>query len=91
VRELRHRVEQAVILTNNEHLSTVDLNLSSETGIFRSLDTAREFFEKSYILKALQRHDFNVSQTAGSLGISRQYLHELIKKLNIPRPGDSSD
>ncbi len=89
VRELRNRVEQAVILTNNEMISTEDLNLSVESGVFRPLEEARHGFEKRYIVKALERHGHNISRTARSLDISRQYLHELIKKLGISRVNDA--
>ncbi|MHC4608468.1 MAG: sigma-54 interaction domain-containing protein, partial [Planctomycetota bacterium] len=85
IRELMHRIEQAVILTNNEYLSTEDLNLSGETGFFRSLEMARDVFEKSYIDKALKRHSNNVTHTARSLGISRQHLQNLIKKYGIQK------
>jgi two-component system NtrC family response regulator len=94
IRELKHRVEQAVILTNNEFLSVEDLNLASETGCFRSLEDARDVFEKAFILKALEHNGQNVTHTARALGISRQHLQNLIKKFNITRvsdPGESEE
>jgi Nif-specific regulatory protein len=91
VRELKHRVEQAVILTGNEFISSDDLNLAGEATMFRSLEDARDVFEKNYIVKALERHGHNVTHTARSLGISRQHLQTLIKKYEVSRYADTSD
>ncbi len=88
VRELKHRVEQAVILTDNEVVSLEDLNLSEEAGRFRSLEEARDAFEKLYIVKGLGRNGSNVTRTARALGISRQHLQNLIKKHNITKYED---
>jgi DNA-binding NtrC family response regulator len=38
------------------------------------------------IQSALSENRYNISQTARSLGISRTYLHQLIKKGAIPLP-----
>lgn len=89
VRELKHRVEQAVILTNNFYISIEDLNLTGAGGAFRSLEEARDHWEKGYITQALALHEFNVTHTARALGISRQHLQNLIKKHGISRVSDT--
>jgi transcriptional regulator with GAF, ATPase, and Fis domain len=89
IRELKHRVEQAVILTSNEYLSKDDLNLVGVGGSFRSLETARDLFEKTYLLQALARNGNNVTHTARELDISRQHMQNLIKKHAIPRVNDT--
>jgi transcriptional regulator with GAF, ATPase, and Fis domain len=91
IRELKHRVEQAVILSNNEYLSTEDLNLASGGGEFRTLEAARDLFEKAYVVQGLSRHEYNVTHTARELGISRQHLQNLIKKHGITKFTDSAD
>jgi Nif-specific regulatory protein len=91
IRELKHRIEQAVILTNNQFVSTEDLNLSGDTGFFRSLEIARDVFEKSYIVKALAKNQYNVTHTARALGISRQHLQNLIKKYAITKFTDTGE
>ncbi len=89
IRELKHRVEQAVILSNNEYLSTEDLNLTQGGGAFRSLESARDLFEKSYVVQGLSRHEYNVTHTAKELDISRQHLQNLIKKHGITKFTDT--
>jgi DNA-binding NtrC family response regulator len=91
IRELKHRVEQAVILSNNEYLSTEDLNMTSGGGEFRTLEAARDLFEKSYVVQGLSRHEYNVTHTARELGISRQHLQNLIKKHGITKFTDTGD
>ncbi len=91
IRELKHRIEQAVILTNNEYVSTEDLNLSGQTGMFRSLEIARDIFEKGYIDKALAKNSYNVTHTAKAIGISRQHLQNLIKKHGITKYTDTGE
>jgi transcriptional regulator with PAS, ATPase and Fis domain len=91
IRELKHRVEQAVILTNNQFLSTDDLNLVAADKAFRSLEKARDHFEKTYVVQALARNGFNVTRTAKEIDLSRQHLQNLIKKHGITRFTDSDD
>jgi transcriptional regulator with GAF, ATPase, and Fis domain len=91
IRELKHRVEQAVILTNNQFLSTDDLNLVAAEKSFQSLETARDHFEKVYVVQALARNGFNVTRTAREIDLSRQHLQNLIKKHNITRFTDSDE
>jgi transcriptional regulator with GAF, ATPase, and Fis domain len=91
IRELKHRVEQAVILTNNQFLSTDDLNLVAADKSFRSLEKARDHFEKTYVVQALARNGFNVTRTAKEIDLSRQHLQNLIKKHNITRFTDTDD
>ncbi len=86
IRELQHRIEQAVILTNNEYLSTEDLNLSGKSLAQPSLETARDAFEKSYLVQTLQNNQYNVTHAAKSLGVSRQHIQNLMKKHEVQKP-----
>jgi transcriptional regulator with GAF, ATPase, and Fis domain len=91
VRELKHRIEQAVILAEKEYLSAEDLNLTAPMAPVGTLESARDQFEKVYIVRALAQNLGNVTQTAKSLGISRQHLQTLIKKYGISRLTDTSE
>jgi transcriptional regulator with GAF, ATPase, and Fis domain len=91
IRELKHRVEQAVILTNNQYLSTEDLNLVAADKSFRSLEAARDHFEKTYVVQALARSGFNVTKAAREIDLSRQHLQNLIKKHGITRFTDTDE
>jgi transcriptional regulator of acetoin/glycerol metabolism len=41
-------------------------------------------FERSFILHHLQKNNYNISQTAGSINLSRVSLHKKIKEYSIP-------
>ena len=91
IRELKHRVEQAVIMTNKEYISTEDLNLTGAAGSWRSLEAARDHFEKHYVIQALERNGYNVTRTAKEVDLSRQHLQNLIKKHGITKAGLDDD
>ena len=91
IRELKHRIEQAVILSERDVLSAEDLNLTAPTAPVGTLESARDQFEKGYIVRALAQNLGNVTQTARALGISRQYLQTLIKKYAISRLTDAGE
>jgi transcriptional regulator with GAF, ATPase, and Fis domain len=91
IRELKHRVEQAVILTSKDYISTEDMNLTGAAGSWRSLEAARDLFEKHYVIQALDRNSYNVTRTAKEVDLSRQHLQNLIKKHGITKVIDDSD
>jgi len=91
IRELKHRIEQAVILSDRDILGAEDLNLTAPTAPVGTLESARDHFEKSYIVRALAQNLGNVTQTARALGISRQHLQTLIKKYAISRLTDAGE
>ena len=87
VRELDHRIEQAVILSDEPRLSSEALQLDRATDEpFKPLEYARNQFERQYVVRALGQNGYNVSRTARVLGFSRQHLQNLMKKHNIRRP-----
>ncbi|HEY3226443.1 MAG TPA: sigma 54-interacting transcriptional regulator [Planctomycetota bacterium] len=91
IRELKHRIEQAVILSDREILTVEDLNLAGPAAPVGTLESARDQFEKTYIVRALAQNLGNVTQTARALGISRQHLQTLIKKYGISRLTDAGE
>jgi DNA-binding NtrC family response regulator len=80
VRELRNAMERAVLLSRSElilpeHLPTRVRAAAEQPVAAEAADPARlEEIERQAILQALQQHDFNRTETAKSLGISRRAL-----------------
>ena len=81
VRELRNAMERAVLLSRSElilpeHLPTRVCEAGGKDAPPRELaDPERlEEIERNAILQALRQHDFNRTETAKSLGISRRAL-----------------
>ncbi|MBO0960514.1 sigma 54-interacting transcriptional regulator [Neobacillus sp. MM2021_6] len=63
--------------------STVDTFIKENSDVSIPLKDQIELFEKTYIEHVLKKNDFNISRTAGLLGLSRQSLQYRMKKLDI--------
>lgn len=89
VRELKSTIERGVIEAKNDHITMVDLMREDHQSNARKpyngmgLSKAMTAFEKSYIIKALEANQGNVTQTAKSLGYDKSNLLKKIKKHGI--------
>lgn len=97
VRELQNAVERLGILasddeitkkTVNDVLKTRDLKaedlgrLADETEDFQDF---KETAERLFLVKQLEKNDWNISQTAETIGIQRSHMYNKMKKYNIER------
>jgi len=84
VRELENRVKRAVVLADGGQITAEDLGFeAAETPLSLDLRAAREAAERMVIQKALIMQNYNMSQTAEVLGISRPSLYNLMNKLGM--------
>ena len=84
IRELRHTVEKAVILSEGDTLTPGDFLLSVEEGASMVAETLNlDEVEKSTILKALKKYQGNLSKTAAELGITRKTLYSKIDRYDL--------
>ena len=98
VRELRNVLERAILLADGARIETADLpaQLVDSTAPLRATEAvlaevpfteARErvvdAFERAYLMAALEKYDGNVSATARFLGMHRQSLQKMLKRLKI--------
>jgi DNA-binding NtrC family response regulator len=80
VRELRNAMERAILLSRSElilpeHLPARVREIAGQTPPMESVDARQlEEIERQAILQALRSHDFNRTETAKALGISRRAL-----------------
>ncbi len=105
VRELRNVVERVVIMADSstiteEEVTSVLGQQQDQPGAPRNLqelkeakkiarEKAVEKIERTFILDALTRNNWNVSQAAREIGIQRPNLHALMRKYGIkPRSGE---
>jgi transcriptional regulator with PAS, ATPase and Fis domain len=88
VREMINRIRRAVVVQDewirpeDMELDQVELHTKSEPR----LKEAKNSLKKKMIQKTLTENGYNISRTAKSLGISRQHLYLLKKKLDIYIP-----
>jgi len=85
VRALRHAMERAVILSEGELLDVNDFPLAEspreaeQPGGVSPLDAV----EKAAIIKALEKHQNNVSRAADALGLTRASLYRRMEKYGL--------
>jgi len=84
IREMQNRVERALILTEEDELNLSDFGISP-TMINDNIteENTLQDMERNSILKALEKYDGNISQTAEELGLSRAALYRRLEKYNI--------
>jgi len=97
VRELRNYIERCTILAPGKTLAKADLPPmdGSEATIAKDwlqadFRTAKEAFERAYLLHHLEQNGWNISRTARATGIERSQLHRKLTKLGILVPKEKS-
>ena len=101
VRELRHLLERTLLIAENETITAEDLILDRSVrekpeeentfdGMFgisdgKNFRSARNFFERMYIEKALTECAGNVANASKLSGLSRESFYRLMKKHSIQR------
>lgn len=84
IRELKNKVQRAVILSDNNWIASKDLDLDpKQTPPMLTLKETREKVEKEAILKALAISRGNVTKAAEILGITRPTLYSIMEKLEM--------
>jgi DNA-binding NtrC family response regulator len=98
VRELRNVIERAVVLGEGETMDVADLPQAlagamtplspadaaiAGLGFTEARERVLHAFERSFLTAALERHDGNVSATARALGLHRQSLQKMLKRLGV--------
>lgn len=85
VRELQHAIERAIIMSEEDELTSMDFFfLSGSTSSTSSPDSFNlEEVERSVIEKALERHNGNISKAAKELGLTRASLYRRLEKYGL--------
>ena len=106
IRELKNVMERLYIFANNgSPIALNDLpkelldgkNDESGSPLFADNESYGNYkdtkyvFEKRYLLRMLEKNQWNITNTAKEIGLSRRNLHEKIKQFNLKYNGDGSN
>lgn len=83
VRELEHKIERAVIMSEDTYISTKDLDIGHDTIKPALLKKTKKELEVQLIRETLLRNSGNISRSAQDLGISRKTLYNMLKRYGI--------
>src|SRR3989441_110871 len=90
VRELKNLVERLVIICPQQRIEAHHLPPELFRGAARSpqqpyatLHEARAAYEREFILRKLEEHQWNMTHTASALGLERSHLYRKMKSLGI--------
>jgi len=93
VRELKNLVERLVIVCPQARIEPHHLPpelfrgvAESPQQLYATLHEARSAYEREFILRKLQEHRWNMTQTAAALGLERSHLYRKMKSLGIAAP-----
>ncbi len=93
VRELKNLVERLVIVCPQARIEPHHLPPELFRGVaespqhpYATLHEARSAYEREFILRKLQEHRWNMTQTATALGLERSHLYRKMKSLGIAAP-----
>ncbi len=87
VRELKNLIERMVIMVPGDVIEPSDLpaNLVGQDipSSNMTLKEARNTFERRFIIQALSKNNWNITETAEQLGIERTNLHRKMRQYGI--------
>ncbi|MEW6456514.1 MAG: sigma-54 dependent transcriptional regulator [Acidobacteriota bacterium] len=89
VRELKNLIERLVIMVRETKITEKEILLPerkseySERVDFLSLQEAKDFYEKEFILRKLKENGWNISKTAEILKMERSSLYKKMKAYGI--------
>ncbi len=94
IRELQNVIERSVLMSEGQALQPCHLPPDMEAAVTAngaSENTSTLYGqERILITNALKDNDWNQSQAARALGITRDHLRHRVKKYNIQKPADPS-
>ena len=97
IRELRNAVERMVLLSDGNEITRDDvsmltsMNSGSEGDINELIEMSftfqeyKEQAERLYLLKKLEKNNWNISATADEIDIQRSHIYNKMKKYDIER------
>ena len=84
IRELENMIERAMVIGNGKKIMLKDLPLAKEE-VSSSVERLEDF-EKDFILRILNKYEWNISRSAKALKVDRVTLYNKIRKHGLKAP-----
>jgi DNA-binding NtrC family response regulator len=94
VRELKNCILQSALTCSGRFIKSTDLQLEvalSQGNVPHALENAVHNTKREFLLSALARNSWNVSESARDLEVSRSTMYRLMAKHGIAKEGDARD
>lgn len=97
IRELQNAVERLALLSENDRISATDVDklVTGQSGSKKVLNELiedtdsfqiyKEEAERLFLIRKLEKYDWNVSATADAIDIQRSHIYTKMKKYDIER------
>jgi two-component system NtrC family response regulator len=83
IRELENKLNRASITCVNQTIEPEDLDMAASSFTQLTFKEARDMFEKDFITHTIRRANYNISEAAKTIGLSRPTFYDLLKKHSI--------
>lgn len=91
VRELKNLMERLSITVEKDWIDESSLGLNTVYKEPQDFKSAKQEFEKQFIIKKLAQYNYNIKQTAQAIGIDFTNLYRKIKTYNIKVEEDKDE
>jgi two-component system, NtrC family, response regulator HydG len=85
IRELQHSIERAVIMSEENLITKNDFILSGKKTSGKREILSLEDMERDAIIKAIEKHNGNISNVAKELGLGRTTLYRKMAKFGLDK------
>ncbi len=85
IRALRHAIERALVLSDSDNLTLDDFTFLMDVHQIEEQTLDLYHMEKNAVVRALSKHQGNISKTAKDLGLTRVALYRRIEKYDIEK------
>ena len=82
-------MERLSIIVEKDTIDADSLEIKVKNKESQDFKSAKQEFEKQFILKKLAQHNYNIKQTAQAIGMDFTNLYRKIKAYNIKIEEDS--
>jgi two-component system, NtrC family, response regulator len=83
IRELENRMKRAIIMSDDDRIRSIDMELPDYEATMPDLRTIRDNAEREALVRAMDLGNGKISKAAELLGVSRPTMYDLLEKFGM--------